>query len=148
MTKGLFQKNGWNVIRRYMFKDSKKLATGEKNPTIACITAYKNGRRVKYINKTKTICTTTCFYLIAATPAGLPGKAITWPFTPGERLNIFFFSKMYLFSSIQIIHNILSCQIKKIYGGSLLGFFSTTERKGTLKPLKSTGKQLKTQAPT
>lgn len=25
-----FSKNGWNVIRRYMFKDSKKLATEKK----------------------------------------------------------------------------------------------------------------------
>lgn len=25
-----FSKNGWNVIRRYMFKDSKKLATKKK----------------------------------------------------------------------------------------------------------------------
>lgn len=48
----------------------------------------------------------------------------------------FSFSKTYLFSSIQIIHNILSCQIKKIYGGSLLGFFSTTEKKGYIETFK------------
>lgn len=54
----------------------------------------------------------------------------------------FIFQK-YLFSSIQIIHTILSCQIKKIYGGSLLGFFFSLQKKGTLKPLKSTGKTVK-----
>lgn len=56
----------------------------------------------------------------------------------------FIFQKTYLFSSIQIIHTILSCQIKKIYGGSLLGFFHyRKKKKGTLKPLKSTGKTVK-----
>lgn len=81
------------------------------------------------------------FYLIVATPAGLPEKAITWPLT--LRTPQHFLLKTYSFSSIQIIHTILSCQIKKIYGGSLLGFFFTTEKKGTLKPLKSTGKTVK-----
>lgn len=32
-------KNDWNVIRWYMVKDNKKLATEKKNPTIARITA-------------------------------------------------------------------------------------------------------------
>ena len=49
-----------------------------------------------------------------------------------------------IFLNIQIIRTILSCQIKKIYRGSLL-FFSTT-KKGTIIPFRENKQQLKIQA--
>lgn len=53
-----------------MIDDSKKLAT-EKNPTIACITAYKmaGGRKKNLETKMKEICTATAFYLSVVSPA-------------------------------------------------------------------------------
>lgn len=125
-----------------------KVGYQEKNPTIACITAYKNGRRVKYINKTKTICTTTCFYLIAATPAGLPGKAITWPLTPREHLNIFLFQKHTYFQAYKLFTIYYPAKLRKYTVAACWDFFPLQKKKSTLKPLKSTGKQLKIQAPT
>lgn len=145
------------------WKDSKKVDYQE-TPTIACITAYKYGRREKYQNKLREICTTTCvcvcvffhcfFYTslrlppthtLPLPPIGLPEGVITWPLTPlwttarhcslkkKKRKK-----KTHLLSSIQIIHTILllSCQIKKIYGGSLLGFFSLQKKKGYIETLK------------
>lgn len=57
--------------------------------------------------------------------------AIWWPTTPP---NATYFSCFFMFFfpfislNIQIIRTILSCQIKKIYRGSL-GFFSTTKKR-------------------
>lgn len=168
MRKRSFSKNSWNVFRWYMFNDSKKLATKKTQQQLALLHIKWQERRSKggsgwgrgAYKQTKKIFTTTCFYLAVAAPAGLPGKAITWPLTLGGRHRVFFFfssfffRKTYSFSSIQIIHTILSCQIKKIYGGSMLGFFffslqKKKKRTGYIETLKEyRQKQLKIQAPT
>lgn len=40
------------------------------------------------------------------------------------------------FPTVQIIHTILSCQIRKIYGGSMLGGRGLTTEKGNTETLK------------
>lgn len=100
--KRVFFKNSWNVLRWYMFNDSKKLATKKTQQQLALLhikwqerrssRRRRRGRREGGVYKqTKKICTTTCFYLAVAAPAGLPGKAITWPLTLGGRHRLFFF---------------------------------------------------------
>lgn len=123
-----------------MFKDSKKLATKKTQQQLALLHIKWQERKKNIYKQTKKICTTTCFYLVVVTPAGLPEKGHHMTSHPRRTPQRLRFQKHTHFSSIQIIHTILSCQIKKIYGGSLLGFFSLQKKKGTLKPLKSTGK--------
>lgn len=105
MRKNVFFKNSWNVFRWYMFKDSKKLATKKTQQQLALLHIKWQEREREgggweggwIYKQTKKICTTTCFYLAVAAPAGLPGKAITWPLTLGERHRVFpfFFSSSF-----------------------------------------------------
>lgn len=61
----------------------------------------------KNIKQTKKVCTTTCFYLIVVTPAGLPEKAIIWPFTLEEHHNILFFKNILIFKHTNYSHYII-----------------------------------------
>lgn len=69
------------------------------------------------------------FYLTVATPAGLPEKGHHMTSHPWGTPQLLIKKNVLFFSSIQIIHTILSCQIKKIYGGSMLGFFFSLQKK-------------------
>lgn len=73
-------------------------------------------------------------YVQAPLWTGGRAAAIWWPATPrsATHFSCFFMGflrLLFISLNIQIIRTILSCQIKKIYRGSL-GFFSTTKKEG------------------
>lgn len=79
---------------------------------------------------------------------GNRAAAIWWPTTPP---NATYFSCFFMFFfpfislNIQIIRTILSCQIKKIYRGSL-GFFFPLPKKGMINTFRENKQQLKIRA--
>lgn len=128
-----------------------------KNPTIACVTAYKMTGEEKNIFKKKTkpknkTYTTPCVTMLWHIPTGLLGKAITWLLLSIERHNVSIFKNILHFcSSVQIIHTIivLSCQIKKIYTVAAgWAFFLQLLKRVHWNLLKRTSEQLKMQAST
>lgn len=86
------------------------------------------------------------------TPVGLPEEAITWPLTPGEHLhNLLIFQKHTYFQAYKLFTLYYPAKLRKYTAAACWGlffFFHYRKKKDTLKPWKSTGKQLKIQAPT
>lgn len=113
-------------------------STEQNRKTSACVTAYKNGSRAeggrrgegpnrKGTEPKEDMYNHQCGQETQQQPSdGLP--RLPMPHTLAA-----FFYQVFLFISlnIQIIRTILSCQIKKIYRGSL-GFFFPLPKKGTV----------------
>lgn len=119
-------------------------STQQNRPTSACITAYKNGSgggtREGGLNQKANICTTTSVDRKQQRPSDGP---TTPPNATYFSCFLCFFSFISL--NIQIIRTILSCQIKKIYRGSL-GFFFPLPKEGMVNTFRENKQQLKIRA--